>query len=92
LEFVFSRGNESLQRIGRVFHISQNRNIIIKAEKLPRLGDKVLDENLNLVGTVFDIIGPVSSPYVTVKPRKTELQGLVGKVVYGIPSKKRKGR
>jgi len=81
-----------LQRIGRVLHISQNRNIIVKAEKLPRLGDKVLDENLNHVGTVFDIIGPVSSPYITIKPSEKNLQNLIGKVLYGVPSKRKKGR
>ena len=75
-----------------MLHISPNRNIIVKAENLPRLGEKVLDENLKHVGTVFDIIGPVSSPYITIKPAKKQPQSLVGKVLYGAPSKKKKGR
>jgi rRNA processing protein Gar1 len=43
--------------------------LVLKAETLPRIGDAVVDENLKTVGSVLDIIGPVSSPYVTVKPK-----------------------
>jgi len=40
---------------------------VLKAENTPRIGDKVLDDKLRLVGTVFDIFGSVDSPYVEVK-------------------------
>jgi len=93
LKFLsFTRGTENLQRIGRVIHISPNGNIIVKAENVPRLGDKVLDENLRTVGIVFDVVGPVSSPYVAVKPKNGEAETLVGKILYATPSKRKKGR
>jgi RNA-binding protein len=75
-----------LQRIGPVLHISSSRNIILKAENIPRIGDKVLDENLKPVGTVFDVFGPASSPYVAVKPHVKDPQHLVNRVIFVVPS------
>ncbi|MBS7608045.1 MAG: Gar1/Naf1 family protein [Candidatus Bathyarchaeia archaeon] len=77
-------------RLGRVLHISPNRNIIVKAENLPKLSETVVDENMKTVGEVFDIFGPVSSPYVAVKPKTPKLDFLAGKVLYTLPSKKRR--
>ncbi len=74
-----------MQRIGRVLHISSDRNIILKAEKLPRIGARVIDEKLKPVGKVFDIFGPVSSPYVKVKTKVKETERLVGRVLYAAP-------
>lgn len=84
------RGPEKLKRLGHVLHVSSSRNLILKAETLPKIGDMVIDENLKAVGSVFDIIGPVSSPYVTVKPTTTEPQRTVGNTLYTVPSSGRK--
>jgi rRNA processing protein Gar1 len=77
---------ERLQRIGCVIHISSNKNLILKAEKTPRIGDKVVNEHLKSVGTVFDVFGPTSSPYVAVKPNSEKTYHLVNHVLYTIPS------
>jgi len=79
-----------LQRLGRVLHISSSKNLILKAEKVPKINDKVVDENLKSVGTIFDVFGPVSSPYVAVKPNVEEPQRFVDRVLYVFPSVKRK--
>jgi len=79
-----------LQRLGQVFHISPSRNIIIKIEGLPKIGETVVDENLKPVGKIFDIFGPVSSPYATIKPTTHELEKLTNKTLYVLPSKRRK--
>jgi len=76
-----------LQRIGHVLHVSSSRNVILKAENVPRIGDKVVDENLKSVGTVFDVFGPSSSPYVAVKPDARDPHHLVNRVLYAVPSK-----
>jgi len=57
-------------------------------ENLPRIGDKVVDEQLKPVGTVFDIFGPTSTPYVAVKPNVEDAHRLVNHVLYAIPSPK----
>lgn len=76
---------ESLKRIGRVLHVSPDRNIIVKAENLPRIGDRVVDELLKPIGRVFDIFGPSSGPYVAVKSRVKKPRYLVGQVLYIAP-------
>jgi len=83
----FIRGeNEGLQRIGSVFHVSSTKNMIIKAENLPHIGDRVVDENLRNAGTVFDVFGPISSPYVAVRPSVDEPSLFIGHVLYAVPS------
>ncbi len=73
-------------RLGRALHLSSSGKIIVKVENTPKIGDKVVDENLKVVGEVFDIMGPVSSPYAAVKP-KTLPESLVNKTLYFLPSK-----
>ena len=82
-----------LQRIGSVLHVSSGRSMILKADNIPRIGDKAVDDKLNHVGTVFDVFGPVSSPYVAVKPSVEEPSLFVGHVSYAVPSvKQRRGK
>jgi len=76
-----------LQRIGCVVHISSNGNIILKADNVPRIGDQATDENLKAVGTVFDVFGPVSNPYVAVRPSVDDSTRFVQRVLYASPSK-----
>ena len=61
--------------------------MILKAENIPRIGDKVTNENLKPVGTVFDVFGPTSSPYVAVKPHILSPEQFVNQVLYAVPSK-----
>lgn len=79
-------------RLGRALHLSPSKNVIVKAENTPKIGEVVVDENLRHVGEVFDIFGPVSSPYVAVKPKITKPEVLVNKILYVFPSKKGKER
>ncbi len=76
-----------MQRLGRVSNVSPSRNVIVKAEKPPKMGAEVVDENLNVVGRVFDIIGPVSSPYALIKPSIREPAKLLNKPLYLLLSK-----
>ncbi|MHC3128863.1 MAG: H/ACA RNA-protein complex protein Gar1 [Candidatus Bathyarchaeota archaeon] len=76
-----------MHRIGHVLHVSITKNMILKAENIPRIGDKVTNEKLKPVGTVFDVFGPTSSPYVAVKPHIQSPEQLVNHVLYAIPSK-----
>jgi len=80
--------HEGLQRIGSVLHVSSSKNMILKAENIPRIGDNVVNETFKGVGKVFDVFGPVSSPYVGVKPSVDEPKLLVGHILYAVPSSK----
>jgi rRNA processing protein Gar1 len=76
-----------LRRIGHVLHVSATKNMIIKAENIPRIGEKVANQELTLVGTVFDVFGPTSSPYIAVKHDLKNPEQLVDHVLYVVPSK-----
>ena len=76
-----------MQRLGTVLHISQSRNIVTKAESPPKAGATVVDENLKIVGKVFDMIGPVSLPYALVKPIIGDPEKLVGRKLYVSPQR-----
>jgi RNA-binding protein len=72
--------------------VTPSQNIIVKTEKIPKLGSAVVDENLKVVGKVFDIIGPVSSPYAVVKPTVKELGKLANRQLYLLLSKKERSK
>lgn len=77
-----------MQRLGRVVNITPSQNLVLKTEIAPKIGSSVVDESLKTVGRVFDIIGPVTSPYAVVKPTIREPEKLASKQLYLLPSKK----
>lgn len=79
-----------MQRLGLILHVSPSRNIIVKVGNIPRIGETVVDENLKPIGKIFDILGPVSSPYAAVRPTVRDPEKLTNKTVYIFPSKRRK--
>ena len=81
-----------MQRLGRVSNVTPSRNIIVKTENTPKMGAEVVDENLKVIGKVFDIIGPVSAPYAVVKPTIREPEKLVNKPVYLLLSKTKRSK
>jgi len=81
-----------LQKLGRVRALTPSKNIVVKTEKAPKIGLEVVDENLKVVGKVFDIIGPVSAPYAVVKPTVKEPAKLVNKPVYLLLSKTKRSK
>ena len=86
-----------MRRLGRVIHVTASKMAVVKAEKLPKIGDRVVNKGKKPVGTVFDIIGPTSSPYVEVRPSLKDPERLVEHFLYVFPSlkykrKMRKGR
>jgi rRNA processing protein Gar1 len=56
-----------LRRIGQVLHVLPNNKMLVKAEKIPKIGEIVTDKNKKIVGVTFDIFGPTNSPYITVE-------------------------
>jgi rRNA processing protein Gar1 len=78
--------------LGRISNVSPSGNAIVKAENPPKIGSEVVDENLNVVGRVFDIIGPVSAPYAVIKPSTREPTKLLNKPVYLLLSKTKRSK
>jgi RNA-binding protein len=77
-----------LQRLGRVLNVTPSQNIVVKTERTPKIGLTVVDENLKVIGKIFDIIGPVSSPYAVIKPAVKEPERIANKQLYILLSKR----
>ena len=77
-----------MQRLGLVLRVTPSQNIIVEIERTPRIGEAVVDENLKPIGKIFDIIGPVSSPYAVVKPTTRTPERLTTRQLYVLPSKR----
>jgi RNA-binding protein len=75
-----------LRRVGTVLHVSSHGYIIIKAEFFAKIDSAVVTKRMKRVGTVHDVFGQVTSPYISVKPFKSltlaNLQELRGEKVY----------
>ncbi|RJS86623.1 hypothetical protein CW704_05160 [Candidatus Bathyarchaeota archaeon] len=79
-----------MRRIGRVLHMSPSEKAVIKTSRPLRIGENVFDENKKFVGKVFDVFGPVRTPYVEVDVKNRRASDLVGKMLYQLPSKRKK--
>ena len=79
-----------LQRLGKVLSVTPSQSIVVKVEKPPKLGAAVIDENLKVVGRIFDIIGPVSAPYAVIKPSIKDPEKLANRQLYVSPSERRR--
>jgi RNA-binding protein len=87
---VVFRGGNALQRLGKVLNVTPSQNIVVKIEKPPKMGAAVVDENLRIIGRIFDIIGPVSSPYAVIKSSIKDPEKLSNKQLYISPPKKQR--
>lgn len=74
----------AMQRIGEVVRTAQGLAIVrCPGEDHPRIGTETVDEQLDDVGRVVDVFGPVSRPYVAVTPdRDVSLAMLLGQKLY----------
>ena len=91
LVLVFREGY-GLQRLGKVINVTPAQNVVVKIDKTPQIGSAVVDENLKVVGKVFDLIGPVSSPYAVIKPTIKAPEKLANKQLYLLLSKKERSQ
>ena len=56
-----------MKRVGSVVRVAQGLAIArVSDDDPPRIGATVVDENLDDVGRIVDVFGPVARPYVAV--------------------------
>jgi len=84
---VFREGNV-LQRLGKVLSVTPSQSIVVKLDKAPKVGSAVVDENLKVVGKIFDVIGPVSSPYAVIRSSVKDPEKLANRQLYVSSSRK----
>ena len=58
-----------MRRVGEVVRTAQGLAVVrCPDEEHPRLGAAVVDEDLETVGRVVDVFGPVERPYLAISP------------------------
>ena len=73
----------SKRRLGAVLHFSKSSgNLILKMNQKGKIGDSITDSNGKKIGVIFDIFGPVKTPYVAVKTGMKDPEPLVGKDLF----------
>jgi RNA-binding protein len=76
-------------RIGKVMHISKSsKNLILESNRNAKIGETVTDSKGKRVGVVFDIFGPVDSPYAAVRTRIKNPERLIGAELFSGQRKK----
>ncbi len=77
-----------MRKIGRVLHIASSGKAVVKAERVPKVGEVVFDEKQRQMGKVFDVFGPTGAPYVAVDVRVKDPKRVVDRDLYvSVPSK-----
>ena len=84
-----------LKKVGDIMHVSHDRKLVLKLSFTPPINITVYDYAMKRLGTLYDIIGSVSSPYGLVKPdpRLSKPEAFVGKSAYvrDVDLRRRKG-
>ena len=73
-----------LRRIGDILHVARDRRFVLKLLITPPLGITIYDYAMRRLGVLYDIIGPVNSPYGLVRPdpQLSNIEEFVGKPAY----------
>ncbi|PSP50842.1 H/ACA RNA-protein complex protein Gar1 [Halobacteriales archaeon QH_3_68_24] len=73
-----------MRRVGEVVRVAQNIAVVRSSdESHPDIGTGVVDEDLDELGRVVDVLGPVERPYLAVSPDgEVHLPALVGTKLY----------
>lgn len=71
-----------MNRLGKVLHLSSNKNLILRTKNKVKTRAVVLNDELKQVGLVFDIFGPINNPYVSIKPTVNNPEQYVGCFLY----------
>ncbi len=74
----------AMQKLGEVVRTAQGLAVVrCPDDDPPDVGTEAVDEQLNAVGRVVDVFGPVSRPYVAVTPDEgVALATLLGQKLY----------
>ncbi|MFX1295703.1 MAG: H/ACA ribonucleoprotein complex subunit GAR1 [Promethearchaeota archaeon] len=83
-----------MRRLNKVLHLSNQKHLILRVKsnqmKNLKINQTVVTKDLNKIGRIFDIFGPVNNPFISIQPSSqiNEPEKLVGKILYGFDEKK----
>ena len=70
-----------MRKLGRIVS-KEKKKIVLKTDKLVKIGTEVYDESERHIGTVIDYFGPVNGPYLLISTTK-DAEKLIGREIYG---------
>ena len=75
-----------MRRLGKILHFSKSRSLIVKCDQagFVRIGTRACDSKLREIGKVQDLFGPVSAPYVSIRPASASPTKYVGRIAYAL--------
>ena len=82
-----TRSDESsLRRLGKILHFSKSRSLIVQCDQagFVRIGTRTCDTKLKEFGKVQDLFGPVTAPYVSIRPTIASPAKYVGRIAYAL--------
>ena len=71
-----------MKKLGQVLHQAKSGNLSVQAEIFLKPSIPVFDVSGKKIGFVVETFGPVSSPYVSVKPTTDRVRKLIGEQLY----------
>ena len=76
----------SLRRLGKILHFSKSRSLIVKCDEtgFVRIGTRACDSKLKEIGKVQDFFGPISAPYLSLRPATPSPTKFVGRIAYAL--------
>ncbi|MFQ5888026.1 MAG: Gar1/Naf1 family protein [Candidatus Hydrothermarchaeales archaeon] len=85
-----------MRPLGKITRFTKSGGILLRSIEIPSLYSTVVTKDLKKVGTVRDVFGPYSKPYILIKPmRKFEpkdLSSLKNETLYESRERKSKRR
>ncbi|MEZ0345423.1 MAG: Gar1/Naf1 family protein [Infirmifilum sp.] len=85
-----------MRPLGKVRLYTRNKNLLVEAHEAPSIGVPVYDERMAQIGYVYDVIGPVTAPFVLVKvdENRHKPEAFIGKLLYwrGAPQRPAKNK
>lgn len=74
---------KSRRGLGTVSHLSRSSgNLILEAEAKVKIGEPTFAEGGRQVGVVFDLFGPVTKPFVAIRPRVMDPERYIGEPLF----------
>ena len=78
-----------MKKAGKIIHYTKYKVFVVEADKKVILNTYIVDDKGRRIGIVTDVIGPISKPYLVVKPLVENPEKYIGKEVYYIRERRR---
>ena len=78
-----------MKKAGKIIHYTKYKVFVIEAVGKVIPNTYLVDNTGKKIGTVIDVIGPISKPFLVVKPLVNNPEKYVGKEVYYIRERRK---